>query len=200
MNPRIAEILGHLQTLENELEGELQKSRLGRGFSVRGTRVTFDPAARAEHRTWRVGLIAFLKRSTAASVLTAPVIYSMVVPLAVLDLWITVYQQIVFRAFRMTRVARSDYIVFDRHRLPYLNRLEALNCVYCGYANGVIAYAREIASRTEQYWCPIKHALRVQSPHQRYKQFLEYGDGEGYRSKLPEYRKLLEEPAAASGP
>jgi hypothetical protein len=49
-------------------------------------------------------------------------------------------------------------------------------CVYCGYANGVIAYARKIASRTEQYWCPIKHALRIRDPHVRYAQFLEYGD------------------------
>ena len=46
---------------------------------------------------------------------------------------------------------RGQYIVIDRHRLKYLNAIEKLNCVYCGYGNGVIAYARDIAGRTEQY-------------------------------------------------
>jgi hypothetical protein len=55
----------------------------------------------------------------------------------------------------------------------------------------VIAFAREVASRTEQYWCPIKHALRIRDPHQRYYEFLEYGDAEGYRAKLAAYRKRL---------
>jgi len=32
----------------------------------------------------------------------------------------------------------------DRHHLAYLNVIEKLNCEYCGYANGVFAYVREI--------------------------------------------------------
>jgi hypothetical protein len=46
-------------------------------------------------------------------------------------------------------------ISFDRRKLAYLNAIEKLNC---DYANGILTYAREIASRTEQFWCPIKHA------------------------------------------
>jgi hypothetical protein len=55
--------------------------------------------------------------------------------------------------------------VFDRYHLAYLNVLEKLNCAY---ANGLIAYVREIAGRTEQYWCPIKHARRVIGAHSHY--------------------------------
>ena len=62
------------------------------------------------------------------------------------------------------QVKRSEYVIIDRNHLSYLNLIEAFNCVYCGYANGVIAYVREIASRTEQHWCPIKHALRIPTP------------------------------------
>jgi hypothetical protein len=79
----------------------------------------------------------------------------------------------------------------DRGQLNYLNWIEALNCLYCGYANGLIGYVREIASRTEQYWCPIKHALRITDPHQRYYEFLEYGDAGGYRARLSEFRERL---------
>ena len=48
----------------------------------------------------------------------------------------------------------------------------------------MIAYVREIAGRTEQYWCPIKHARRVIGAHPRYVTFEDYGDAEGYRSRL----------------
>jgi hypothetical protein len=194
VNQRIADILQRIQSLENELETELQSSRVLRGFSIKGKRVEFDRGTRKEHRTWRVGLLPFLRGMTFTSLLTAPLIYSMIVPLTLLDACLNVYQQIYFRALRIARVPRSDYIIFDRQHLAYLNGLEAFNCLYCGYANGVIAYAREIAARTEQYWCPIKHALRIRDPHNRYQQFLQYGDAEGYRSKLADYRKQLQEP------
>jgi hypothetical protein len=73
----------------------------------------------------------------------------------------------------------------------HLNAIEKVHCVYCGYANGLIAYVREIAARTEQYWCPIKHARVVAAPHPRYRSFLDYGDAIGYRRKLPAIRASL---------
>jgi hypothetical protein len=192
LNPQIAEILKRIANLERELEAELQKGRILRGFRIRGKSVTFDQSTRSEHRLSRVGLIRYLTGATFSTIFTAPLIYSLIVPFSVLDAWMSVYQQIYFRAFRIARVPRSEYVVIDRQHLKYLNGLEALNCVYCSYVNGVVAYTREIASRTEQYWCPIKHALRIRDPHQRYQHFLDYGDAEGYRSRLSEYRKELE--------
>lgn len=115
----------------------------------------------------------------------------MIIPMLLIDGWASLYQAICFRAYGIPRVRRSQYILFDRRHLAYLNWIEKLNCVYCGYANGVVAYVREISSRTEQYWCPIKHALRVSEPHQRYYAFLEYGDAEGYRARLGEFRERL---------
>jgi hypothetical protein len=45
------------------------------------------------------------------------------------------------------------------------------NCRYCSYANGLIAYVAEIAGRTEQHWCPIKHSQGIPIHHSRYDQF-----------------------------
>ena len=88
---------------------------------------------------------------------------------------------------------RSSYVVIDRHHLRYLNSIEKLNCVYCGYASGVFAYAREIASRTEQFWCPIKHARRTADPHGHVEDFFDYGDADAYRAGLASIRvKLLD--------
>ena len=76
---------------------------------------------------------------------------------------------------RIAQVRRSTYIVIDRHHLAYLNAIEKVNCVYCWYANGVFAYVREVAGRTEQFWCPIRHAKRVRAPHAHYREFVDYG-------------------------
>jgi hypothetical protein len=90
--------------------------------------------------------------------------------------------------------------VIDRHRLGYLNAIEKLNCVYCGSANGVFAYVREIAGRTEQYWCPIRHAKRVRGPHGHYHAFVDFGDVDGYRKRLPLLRaELAVKPATKRG-
>ena len=115
----------------------------------------------------------------------------MVIPIAIMDITVTLYQHICFRLYRIARVERSKYIVMDRHQLSYLNGIEKLNCLYCGYGNGVIGYAREIIARTEQYWCPIKHARKVLGTHKRYSNFLDYGDAEDYETKVLEFREAM---------
>lgn len=149
-------------------------------------------AIRALQRRQRVGLWRYITRANAATALTAPVIYSVLLPFAVIDLWVTVYQAICFRAWRVKRVRRRDFFAIDRHQLPYLNALEKMNCLYCSYANGVIAYVREIAARTEQYWCPIRHARRVRGTHDRYERFVPYGDAASYRTRLDGLRRMIQ--------
>jgi hypothetical protein len=106
-----------------------------------------------------------------------------------LDVFVMLYQVICFPVYGIPLVRRSDYIVLDRHRLKYLNWVEKCNCIYCGYFNGLMAYLREIAGRTEQYWCPIRHSRLPKSTHSRYDRFVDYGDAEGYRRELVEIRK-----------
>ncbi len=131
------------------------------------------------------------RASAAATWLTTPAIYSMLVPFVLLDAWVTAYQWACFPIYGIRRVARRDYFAVDRFRLPYLNPVEKVNCLYCSYANGVIAYVQEIAARTEAYWCPIKHARRPRATHARYDWFAEYGDPAGYRQVSPRLRRLL---------
>ena len=107
----------------------------------------------------------------------------MIVPFAILDLSVVVFQKICFWAWRIPRARRSDFVVIDRQFLEYLNGIEKLNCIYCGYANGVVAFTREVASRTEKYWCPIKHAGKVHDPHSRYQDFTEFGDANAWQDE-----------------
>jgi hypothetical protein len=84
-------------------------------------------------------------------------------------------------------------MVIDRHRLVYLNTIEKLNCTYCGYGNGVIAYTHEVIARTEQYWCPIRHARRVRGAHERYPLFFDYGDAAAYQYGRAALRRSLKD-------
>ena len=148
-------------------------------------------AIRALQRRQRVGLWRYVAGGSAATMATAPVIYALLLPFALLDASVSAYQAICFRAWGIKRVRRRDFFAFDRHRLPYLNALEKVHCLYCSYANGLLAYVSEIAARTEQYWCPIKHARAVRASHRRYELFLPYGDAPRYRSGLTVLRRAI---------
>ena len=191
MTQRMKEIARTIVELQVELDREIEFRRRALGVRVHERFVEFERGIVIEQRKLKTSVRAFLARSSFGAIITAPVIYSMLLPLVLLDIWISFYQAVCFRAYGIARVERRDYIAFDRGRLAYLNWVEALNCAYCAYANGVIAYAREIGSRTEQYWCPIKHALKISDPHQRYYEFLEFGDAEGYRTRLAAFREQL---------
>lgn len=175
----------------------LWKFSRGNGFAPLwgGGPVTQRPprlaAIRALQRRQRIGLWRYITGSSVATMATAPVIYVLVLPFALLDLSVSLYQAICFRAWDIKRVRRRDFFAIDRHRLPYLNALEKVNCLYCSYANGLIAYVGEIAARTEQYWCPIKHARPVRASHRRSQLFMPYGDAAGYRSGLAQLRQAI---------
>jgi hypothetical protein len=184
MNEHIANLMQRISLLESELEAELAKRRADLKYGIERGRVMFEEEVLRRHRELRTRLWTYISHARPMVVLTAPIIYSLIVPLMLLDLAVTLYQAICFPVYGIEKVRRQDYLVFDRHHLAYLNALEKLNCAYCSYANGLIGFVREVAARTEAHWCPIKHARRMISSHEQYRQFVDYGDAEAYRKRL----------------
>lgn len=184
-------LIDRIRSLEHELEVEFAKQRAGFRFGLEHGRARFEEEAVRRLTERRTRLLKYVFSSPLLVAVTAPVIYSLLIPFAVADLWVSIYQAVCFRVYGIPRVRRGRYMNFDRNGLPYLNALEKLNCAYCSYVNGVIAYVREVASRTEQYWCPIKHTRRVVGAHARYDGFEDFGDGDGYRRHLELQRAAL---------
>jgi hypothetical protein len=191
--PRVDDLILRIRVLEDEVQVEYERRRAAFGIVVEEKRVRFSEELSAMQRTARVGLWRYVSRASILSWIVAPVIYAGIVPLVLLDLFLFVYQQTCMRVYRIARVKRSDYLALDRGDLTYLNVLERFNCQYCGYANGLVAYAREITARTEQFFCPIKHARRVLAAHDHYPLFFDYGDAESYRLGLTRLREALAE-------
>jgi hypothetical protein len=130
--------------------------------------------------------------SSIFSLITAPVIYLGIIPIVLLDIYTTVYQKLCFKDYGLLRVSRRGYILRDRHKLGYLNWIERINCDYCAYFNGVIAYAREVAGRTELHFCPIRNATLRKHPHAQYSSFTAYGDAAAYEKiELKELKRQL---------
>jgi hypothetical protein len=184
----IIHLSGSIRALERQLEVALAKRRVELNYEVHDGVVHFEHLVIAKHRLLKARLLSYLLAARPAMILTAPVIYALFIPGLLLDLFVAIYQTVCFPVYGIPRVRRRDYLAFDREHLAYLNIIEKLNCAYCAYANGVFAYVREVGSRTEQFWCPIKHARRVLGTHARYGSFVDYGDADAYRHDLERLR------------
>ncbi len=185
------DLLARIQSLQEDVEEEYRKAR----EDLQAKQAELAEEFLRQQKRYKIGLFRFIARSNLLDIITAPIVYSGWIPFLLMDLFVTVYQTICFPIYRIPKVKRSDYLVFDRGDLPYLNLIEKFNCLYCSYGNGVAAYTREVASRTEQYWCPIKHARRIKAAHERYPKFFDHGDAEAFRQGLNRLRRQLVEDA-----
>lgn len=188
MDTRIRELLGKIEALEGELRDAVHDSESRVYFTLKGKRVEFEHSIRKMHQSVKRSIPKWLVTDRPQNFIPLPLIYGMAVPLVLFDLCLVLYQTLCFPIYRIAKVRRADYIVFDRHHLGYLNFFERLNCEYCAYANGLFAYATEIGARTEQFFCPIKHARKVLGTHSRYARFLDYGDATDFSKRTAQLR------------
>jgi len=188
MNNRIRHLLAQMSTLEDELRVAVHEQEANALYRIEGKRVEFEQSIAQAHRRLKSGFFHWLVTYRPQNLLTGPIIYAMIVPLLLLDLCISFYQAVCFPIYGVAKLRRGDYFVFDRQQLEYLNFIEKFHCTYCAYANGLTAYVTEIVARTEEYFCPIKHARKLLGTHARYARFLAYGDAADYETRLEQYR------------
>ena len=191
MNDRIRNIIAQITALEDDLRTALQEQQTSMFFQIKGKRVEFEQSMKQAHRRLKTGFFHWLVTNRPQNLITGPIIYGMIIPLLIIDLFVSFYQAACFPIYKIAKVKRADYIVLDRQHLEYLNFIEKFHCTYCAYGAGLIAYMCEIVSRTEQYFCPIKHARKILGTHARYASFLDYGEAADYEAKLEEFRIAL---------
>lgn len=188
MNEKIRELMNQIAALDADLRKALQEQEANVRFKIHGKRVEFEESVRQTHLRLKSSFFHWLVTYRPQNLITGPIIYSMIVPLAILDLCVSFYQATCFPIYRIAKVRRGDYFVYDRQQLEYLNFIEKFHCTYCAYGNGLIGYVSEIVARTEEYFCPIKHARKVLASHARYERFLAYGDAADFEARLEQYR------------
>lgn len=195
MNHRIQQILSEINALEDDLRTALNEQQQTMFFQIKGKRIEFEQSIKEAHLKLKTNFFRWLVSYRPQNLITGPIIYAMIIPLLITDVFITFYQFSCFPIYGIKKVRRSDYVIFDRQHLSYLNFIEKFHCTYCAYGSGMIAYISEIVARTEQYFCPIKHARKILGTHSRYERFLDYGDAKDYEQRLEQYRQALNEEA-----
>lgn len=182
MNPKIDELIHAMRTLEENLLKEIDQEEQKISYTLLTAQKKF-----------KVNLLVYFARTPLLHLLTAPIIYAGIIPAFILEFFLFIYQMINFRVYKITPVLRKDYFAFDRSGLEFLNIIEKINCLYCSYFSGLLGYTTEIVARTEQFWCPIRHARKLRFHHAHYFKFIPFGDGERYRKELQKLRDDLKE-------
>lgn len=181
MKSRIVEILNEIEVKKQELYSEYEKLREKYGFSYIKWKITFSQSAKDYQKNFKIPLGTYFIPKSYRHFLSMPFIYGMIFPAIFLDISLFIYQQTALRLYHIPLVKRSDYIIFDRKHLSYLNFMQKINCLYCSYVNGLFQFAVEIAGRTEKYWCPIKSAQRKKWEHSWEQFFADYGNPEEFK-------------------
>jgi len=188
MNEKIRRLLDQMSALEEDLRREVQAQEASALYQIKGRRIEFEESVRQAHLKLKTGFFHWLVTYRPQNLVTGPIIYSMIFPMLLLDACVSFYQATCFPIYGIVKVRRVDYMVFDRQQLGYLNFIEKFHCTYCAYGNGLMAYVSEIVGRTEEYFCPIKHARKMLGAHSRYARFLRYGEADDYEAKLEQFR------------
>lgn len=181
MKSKINQILEKIDNLKQDLIAEYEKLTKKYEYLIQNKKIVFTKKIKDFHKTKRDNLFKYVFTANVRNLLSAPFIYSMIIPTVILDIFLIIYQQTAFRLYGIPLVKRSDFIIYDRRFLKYLNLLQKINCLYCAYVNGLYSYATEVAARTEQFWCPIKHASRNWNEHKYFKYFADYWDSDGFK-------------------
>lgn len=178
---RISQIVEEIKNKKDELFVEYEKMRKKYDFSFKNWKIVFSQKAKNIQKWFKIPLKKYLVPKSINHIISIPFIYGMIIPGIILDISLFIYQQTAFRLYRIPLVIRSEYIVFDRKHLSYLNFIQKINCLYCSYMNWLFSYAVEIWGRTEKYWCPIKAARRKKWWHDWEEFFADYWDPEGFK-------------------
>ncbi|MEA3289283.1 MAG: hypothetical protein U9Q04_03790 [Campylobacterota bacterium] len=188
INSKIEKLTLQIKKLEEELIDELKSKEDELFYTIDNGKAHFEEDVIKKGKQKIISSLKYLSSFPFLAVLTIPFIWLLLIPAFILDLTVTIYQYVCFPIYKIPIVKRKDYVIIDRYNLFYLDRIEKINCWYCEYFNGVISYIKEVAARTEQYWCPIKHSTDIKQKHSRYDKFFKYGDYKTYREYLEKRR------------
>jgi hypothetical protein len=146
MKSTIKDILEKIESLNNDLRDEYDRLAEKYGFALQRRKVVFLDEIQKRHKSLKLPSWRFpLTWMNLRQIIAIPFILGMIIPAIFLDICITLYHAIAFPLYGIPYVKRSEYIIYERRFLKYLNWIHKIQCLYCSYVNGLFAYAVEIA-------------------------------------------------------
>ena len=162
MNQSIKDILEKINKLNRQLSEKYNQLAEKYGFSSAGRRIVFLQEFRKRNKKFKIPTWKYVIPQNIRHLLSMPFIYMMIVPVVILDIFVTIYHLVAFSLYHIPKI----------------------HCLYCTYVNGIFAYAVEVGARTERYWCPVKAAHKPKFHHDWYSEFADYGNPEEWKEKF----------------
>ena len=104
MNEKIRHLLDQISALEDDLRQEVLAQEASALYKIKGKRVEFEAVVRLAHRQLKTGFFRWLVTYRPQNLITGPIIYSMIVPMLLLDLCVSFYQLTCFVSTRPTHL------------------------------------------------------------------------------------------------
>ena len=94
MTAHINDLMDKIRLLEAELDAEVAQRRIELHVGMEKGQIFFEQEILRRHRELRTRLSTYILNARPLVVLTAPVIYALIVPFVLLDIFVTIYQAI----------------------------------------------------------------------------------------------------------
>lgn len=127
MDSQIKKILVKIDELNESLKKEHLRVAQKYGFLVQKKKVIFLEKIRKQNKRFRMPAWKYVFPKSLRHLVSIPFIYSMIIPALILDIFITIYQSAAFPLYGIPRVKRSEYFVYDRRFLDYLNVIQKVH-------------------------------------------------------------------------
>jgi len=139
-----------IRLAKREIEREIAKDRIGFQYGMEKGKELFDKELERLHRKLKIGAWDYIKKAGFWVLATAPIIYSGILFIAFLDVYITICRYVCFRSCKIADTKRNGYYIFERAYLEFLNFIQMINCAYCSYGNGLMAHVGAILIEVEK--------------------------------------------------
>jgi hypothetical protein len=115
MTSQLAVLMEKMRSVEAEIEAELAKRQEALRFRFESDRIVFEEEAQRIHRAIKTRISRYLLDANPLIVLTAPVIYSVLIPILLLDIFVIAYEAICFN--RLMTGRRRAHLLQERFDL-----------------------------------------------------------------------------------
>ena len=88
----IDDLVRRLVRLEDQIERKLEAQHTKFRYRLEKKRAVFEEGVVRQHRAIKTGLLSFLRRSPLGTLIVAPAVYGLIVPIALLDLGVSIFQ------------------------------------------------------------------------------------------------------------
>jgi hypothetical protein len=92
MSDRIQQLMSQIKALEDDLQIALNEQPSNMFFQLKGKRVEFEQSIKETHLKLKTNFFRWLVTNRPQNLITGPIIYSMIIPLVITDVFISFYQ------------------------------------------------------------------------------------------------------------